>query len=78
MTVSVIAQFDKKGSRCASSLSKFAIFQIMYRYNTAAGDISGAIIFLLKNYLESIISNGKIKENNWYTMLPGDRLMTPS
>jgi hypothetical protein len=53
----------QQGSRWASPMSPFAIFNFIWRQNTALGDFFGDNILFIKNYFGLLSINGAGKKH---------------
>jgi hypothetical protein len=61
-----------QGSRWASPMSPFAIFNFIWRQNTALGDFFGDNILFIKNYFGLLSINGagkKHRKNDQFLLL---------
>jgi hypothetical protein len=55
--------FQNQGSRWASPMSPFAIFNFIWRQNTALDDFFGDNILFIKNYFVLLSINGEGKKH---------------
>jgi hypothetical protein len=62
----MVAILDQQGSRWASPMSPFAIFNFIWRQNTALGDFFGDnILFINQRLSRACIVHLVIKKTNW-------------
>jgi hypothetical protein len=79
----VLPHTECQGSRWASPMSPFAIFNFIWRQNTALGDFFGDNILFIKNYFVLLSINGAGKKHRllecasrWQIIKTGNKSIT--